>query len=114
MLTSDFSKEEELAASCIMEPKENTLIMVNDKSINCETDWIINFGCFNHMTEDEKKLSSKIEYRGKRVVVITNNSSLLIMHIGEIEIVPCYSPHLVQLHNVYEVLGMKKNLLSMS
>ena len=66
------------------------------------------------MIRDEKKLSSKIEYKGKRVVVTTNNSKLPITHIGETKIVPHYSPHPIQLHNVYHVPKMKKNLLSIS
>jgi len=34
MLTEDDSREEELAASCIAEPEEATLISVNDKVRN--------------------------------------------------------------------------------
>lgn len=61
MLTEDDSREEELAASCIAEPEEATLISVNDKVINYENDWIVDSACSNHMTGDEKKLSSITE-----------------------------------------------------
>jgi len=48
------------------------------------------------------------------MVMTANNSKLPITHVGETEIVPRYSPHPVQLHNVYHVPGMKKNQLSVS
>lgn len=48
------------------------------------------------------------------MVVTANNSKLPITHVGETEIVPRYSPHPVQLHNVYHVPGMKENQLSVS
>ena len=48
------------------------------------------------------------------MVVTTNNSKLPITHVGETKIVPCYSPYPILLHNVYHILRMKKNLLSMS
>ena len=77
MLTNDSSKEE-LMTSYIMKLKENRFIMISDKSINYKTYWIVDYGCSNHMTRDEKKLSTKIEYKGKRVVVIANNFKLSI------------------------------------
>ena len=65
MLTNDSFKEEELVASYITKLKENTFIVISDKSINYRMDWIVDFGYSNHMTINEKKLSSKIEYKGK-------------------------------------------------
>jgi len=114
MLTEDDFREEELAASCIAEQEKATLISVNDKVINYENDWIVDSACSNHMTGDEKILSSITEEKGKQMVITANNSKLPITHIGETEIVPRYSRHPVQLHNVYHVPGMKKNQLSVS
>lgn len=37
-----------------------------------------------------------------------------ISHVGKTTIVPRFSPHRVQVDNVYHVPGMKKNLLSVS
>nr|CAD1818376.1 unnamed protein product [Ananas comosus var. bracteatus] len=86
----------------------------NPREVNYSTDWIIDSGYSNHMTGDRDKLLSTTEYKGGRVVVTANNSKLPITHIGKTIITPRFSPHQVQLQNVYHVPGMKKNLLSVS
>lgn len=52
------------------------------EQIDYEEDWIIDSGCSNHMTGDEKKLQDKKEYKGSRVVVTANNSQLPFAQIG--------------------------------
>ena len=54
------------------------------------------------------------EYKGDRVVVTTNDSKMLITHISSSLIAPWFSTHYVQLQNVLQLPGMKKNLLSVS
>ncbi|KAH0635695.1 hypothetical protein KY289_035610 [Solanum tuberosum] len=70
--TCHFNKEDELA-----------LANVSEKLVDYEHDWIIDSGCFNHMTGDEKKLINMSEYKGDRVVVTANNSKMPISHIGK-------------------------------
>jgi hypothetical protein len=66
------------------------------------------------MTGDKGKLSNMTEYKGERVVVAAKNSKMSISHVGKTTIVPRFSPHRVQVDNVYHVPGMKKNLLLVS
>nr|KYP60162.1 hypothetical protein KK1_015610 [Cajanus cajan] len=70
--------------------------------------------CSNHMTGDKGKFLSMSEYKGERVVVTAKNSKMPISHIEKAVIVPRFSPHQVEVDNVYHVLGIKKNLLSVS
>ena len=51
-----------------------------------------------------------IEYKGGRMMVIANNSRLLIAHINEIVIMPRFGSNQVPLQDIYHILGMKKNL----
>jgi hypothetical protein len=101
-----------MAAVCMEEPvEEMRFATVSDKSINYDSDWIVDSGCSNHITGDEEKLLNKAEYKGERVVVTANNSRLPISHIGKTTIVPRFGQHQVQVDQVYHVPGMK-NLLS--
>ena len=66
------------------------------------------------MTGEHEKLQGSVRNGGSKVVVIADNSKLPIAHVGEV--VFCLednNKHLT-LENVYHVLGMKKNLLSVS
>ncbi|KAK3030126.1 hypothetical protein RJ639_038875 [Escallonia herrerae] len=58
------------------------------EEVNYSIDWIVDFGCSNHMTSDKEKVKSMSEYKGDRVVVTTNNSRLAIAHIGKAMIAP--------------------------
>jgi Integrase core domain/GAG-pre-integrase domain len=66
------------------------------------------------MTGDIKKLDDLEKYKGRQVIVTTNNSKLPITYVGKITISPCFSPNMLELQRVYHVPGMKKNLLSVS
>lgn len=44
----------------------------------------------------------------------TNNSKLPISHMGKTVFVPHFSPHQLQVDQVYIIPGMKKNLLLVS
>ncbi|KAH7856278.1 hypothetical protein Vadar_034803 [Vaccinium darrowii] len=91
------------------------LVAVSNRgAINYNDDWIVDSGCSNHMTRDKEKLSNLSAYKGDQVVVTTNNSRLLLTHIGKTVINPQFSPSEVKLQNVYRVPGMKKNLLSVT
>ncbi|XP_039050765.1 uncharacterized protein LOC120191984 [Hibiscus syriacus] len=78
--------------------------------INYKDDWIVDYGCSNHMTNDEKKLEDIDEYKGRRVVLMANNSRFSISYIGKITL-PKEGSHQLQLEKVYLAPGLKKNLL---
>ncbi|XP_057463842.1 uncharacterized protein LOC130753687 [Actinidia eriantha] len=107
--------EEVAVSSVIIEKSEKALVVVSNwGAINYKDDWIVDSGCSSHMIGDKEKLSSLSAYKGNRVVIIANNSRLLITHIGKTIINPRFSPNEIKLEDVYHVLGMKKNLLSVS
>ncbi|KAI3500109.1 hypothetical protein L1887_35925 [Cichorium endivia] len=114
--TSKKEIEDEWDAEALyaMEENELALMAMMREHIDYEKDWIIDSGCSNHMTGDQKKLQNLKEYKGSRVVLTANNSRLSIAHIGNTTIVPGNESDLVSLQNVFHVPGMKKNLLSVS
>jgi len=63
------------------------------------------------MTNDDKKLEDMTDYKGRRVVLMADNSRLSISHVGK-AVIPRYGPQQLQLEKVYHVPGLKKNLLS--
>ncbi|GMI80094.1 hypothetical protein HRI_001678700 [Hibiscus trionum] len=103
----DYKDEEEVEED-IEKPALATTIR---SKIDYKEDWIVDSGCSNHMTNDEKKLQDIDEYKGKRVVLTTNNSRLPISHIGNTTL-PRNDSQKLQLEKVYLVPGLKKNLLS--
>ena len=82
--------------------------------IDYENDWIIDSKCLNHITGDQRTLQDKKEYKGSRMVRTTNNTQLSIAQMGNTTIMSGNKSDTVSLHNVYHVLGIKKNLLSVS
>ncbi|KAI3509833.1 hypothetical protein L1887_25356 [Cichorium endivia] len=114
--TSKKEIEDEWDAEALyaMEENELALMATMREHIDYEKDWIIDSGCSNHMTGDQKKLRNLKEYKGSRVVLTANNSRLPIAHIGNTTVVPGNESDLVSLQNVFHVPGMKKNLLSVS
>ena len=44
--------------------------------LNYKEDWIINSGCSNLMTNDDKKLEDMTDYKGRRVVLMADNSKV--------------------------------------
>jgi hypothetical protein len=111
-------KKDELALTAILsdqiEYDEPALTATLSDQIDYEKDWIVDSGCSNHMTGDKEKLQNLTEYKGNRVVVTANNSKLSIAHVGNTMVSNHYSDNDVSLQKVYHVLGMKKNLLSVS
>ena len=63
------------------------------------------------MTNDDKKLEDMTDYKGRRVVLMADNSRLSISHVGK-AVIPRYGPQQLQLEKVYHVPSLKKNLLS--
>ncbi|GAV77537.1 hypothetical protein CFOL_v3_21008 [Cephalotus follicularis] len=108
--TSKSENEWDVEAFFAAEEEESAVTATMSKHIDNEKDWIIYSGCSNHMVGDKKKLQDLSEYKGSRVVVTTNNSKLLIAHIGNTVVSPQYSANDVSLQNVYHIPGMKKNL----
>ncbi|GMI77806.1 hypothetical protein HRI_001449800 [Hibiscus trionum] len=104
---TDYKDEEE-----VKEDMEKPALATTIRSkIDYKEDWIVDSGCSNHMTNDEKKLQDIDEYKGKRVVLTANNSRLPISHIGKTTL-PRNDSQKLQLEKVYLVPGLKKNLLS--
>ncbi|KAG5595196.1 hypothetical protein H5410_036428 [Solanum commersonii] len=85
------------------EELEIALTTISEKLVDYEHDWIVNSGCSNHMTGDEKNLINISEYKGGQVVVTANNSKMPITHIGKTVIVPHHNSRQVELPNVYHV-----------
>ena len=102
-----------VVSTCNTEPKEITFVTTNNKMINYKDDWIINSGCSNHMTGDKEMFVSISKYKRGRVIT-TNNLECPITHISKVVVSPQFSNKQVQLDNVYYILGMTKNLLSVS
>jgi hypothetical protein len=82
-----------------------------DPTVNYKEDWIIDSGCSNHMTSDDKTLEGMADYKGRRVVLMADNSRLSILHVGK-AVVPRYGPQQLQLNKIYHVPGLNNNLLS--
>ena len=94
--------------------QESALIMMSNKSINYQDDWIVDLGCSNHMTGGMNKVQRMTEYKGDQVMVMAKDFKTPITHIDSTLIFPRFSLHRVQLQNVHHVPRMKKNLLSVS
>ena len=60
--------------------KESALAVVSNSRVNYNDNWIIDFGCSNHM----KKLVSIPENKRGWVVVIANNSNFLSHILGSL------------------------------
>ena len=63
------------------------------------------------MANDDKKLENITDYKGRRVVLMAENSRLSISYVGNV-VISRYGPQQLQLEKVYHVPGLKKNLLS--
>ncbi|MBA0705444.1 hypothetical protein Golax_017636 [Gossypium laxum] len=64
--------EEEIAVSCIEEPRiERGQTIVRNSSINRQDDWIVGSGCSNYMTKDKEKLSSATEYKEEELWLLS-------------------------------------------
>ncbi|KAF2303748.1 hypothetical protein GH714_023128 [Hevea brasiliensis] len=84
----------------------------NFDRVNYKDDYIIDFGCSNHMTEDTGELLDIIEYKGTQVAMTVDNSKLPITHISNKVVMLGFNSHPVWLQSVYHVPRIKKNLLS--
>ncbi|KAJ9556278.1 hypothetical protein OSB04_010892 [Centaurea solstitialis] len=111
---NEIDDEWDVDALCVMEENELALMTTMGRHIDYENDWIVDSGCSNHMTGDQKKLRDAKEYKGSRVVQTANNARLPIAQIGKTMIMPGNKSDMVTLQNVFHVPGMKKNLLSVS
>ncbi|PHT69557.1 hypothetical protein T459_24661 [Capsicum annuum] len=114
VVTSNSEEKWDVEASFAAEEEELALKATTSSKIDYENDWIVDSDCSNHMTGDKDKLQNLSKYKGSRVVVIANNSKLPIAHVGNIVVSSHSNSIEVSLQNVYHVLGMKKNLLSIS
>ena len=105
---------EELVA-CISNKEEKiVLATMIEKLVDYEHEWIIDLVYSNYFISGDKKLINISEYKGGRVLVTRNKSTMQITHIGKTVFVPHHNSRQVELQNVYHVQGMKKNLLFLS
>ncbi|KAJ9565416.1 hypothetical protein OSB04_001382 [Centaurea solstitialis] len=116
IVTSKYEIEDEwdVEALCVVEENELALTTTMRRHIDYENDWIVDSGCSNHMTGDQKKLRDAKEYKGSCVVQTANNARLPIAQIGKTMIMPGNKADMITLQNVFHVPGMKKNLLLVS
>ena len=66
------------------------------------------------MNGDKEQMQNLIKYKGNREVVTTDDTILSITHIGKVVVSPNSNVDMMLLQNVYNVQGMKKNLLSVA
>ncbi|VFR03232.1 unnamed protein product [Cuscuta campestris] len=85
--TSTVEKEWDAEAFFATDEAEVALSATTSQ-IDYGSDWIVDSGCSNHMTGDEKKLENLADYKGNRVVVTADNSRLPIAHIGNATVSP--------------------------
>ena len=83
-----------------------------EKRSNRFDDWIVDSGCTNHLTGEKERLKNPIKYQGSGVVIIADNSRHQITHIGNVVFPSEDGRCELKLSDVYHVLEMKKNLLS--
>ncbi|KAF2283864.1 hypothetical protein GH714_016626 [Hevea brasiliensis] len=102
-----FKSEEEWDAEALFAAEEDEIALtaIASNLIDYEKDWIVDLGCSNHMTGDREKLQNLSEYKGSHVVVIANNSKLLIAHIDNMMVCSQYNATELPLQNVYHVPG---------
>ncbi|PKI48209.1 hypothetical protein CRG98_031396 [Punica granatum] len=98
-------EKEVITASTIAAKDTEQLALAVPKSngVDYNEDWIIDYGCSNHMTSDERKLRSTSTYRGNNVIVLADNTKLPIANIGKAEISPKLNSMKLQLRNAYHV-----------
>uniref|UniRef100_M1AQ60 CCHC-type domain-containing protein n=1 Tax=Solanum tuberosum TaxID=4113 RepID=M1AQ60_SOLTU len=58
------NQQEELVTCHSNKEEEIALTTVSEKLVDYEHDWIVDSGCSNHMTGDEKRLINMSEYKG--------------------------------------------------
>lgn len=89
--------------------KEELALMV---SISEQIDFkIVDSGGSNHTTGDKQNLKNLSKYKGSRAVVTDDNSKLPIATSIR---APRYNSSQVPLQDIYHVLGIKINLLSVA
>jgi uncharacterized membrane protein YgcG len=79
-------------------------------SYSVDTNWYLDSGANDHLTNDLDQLSLHERYTGKDIVQVANGSGLSIAHIGH-SLIPGSSRPLY-LHNILHVPSVRKNLLS--
>ncbi|KAL3517033.1 hypothetical protein ACH5RR_023935 [Cinchona calisaya] len=74
---------EQCAFCCTIDKKEGLALTTGSTNpINYNVDWIIDFEYSNHMIGDKRKLTNLTEYKGGRVVVTVDNSSLQFVPVS--------------------------------
>jgi hypothetical protein len=76
------------------------------------TEWILDSGATNHVTNDINNLSSFFHYDGQDTLQIGSGAGLPILHIGSSNLL--ISSHSISLKNVLHVSNFIKNLLIVS
>ncbi|KAJ4980253.1 hypothetical protein NE237_031090 [Protea cynaroides] len=106
------TEDQEWEEFMLPEHQVDAALVTKDTAYSKE--WIIDSGCSNHMTGDERKFVSKNDYKGKRIVVTANNAKLPIAHVRSVSCTPTSSDEGLVLRDVFHVPDMKKNLISVS
>ena len=87
--------------------------MITPRQIDYKSDWIIGLGYSNLIISDGEKLHNMTKYKGSRMMTMDNNSRIPITYISKTTI-PCYNPNQVSFQDVYHVLGITENLISVA
>ncbi|KAM3338762.1 hypothetical protein P3S68_030848 [Capsicum galapagoense] len=86
---------------------------VNYDNNNKREEWIVDSRCSHHVTGDDSLFSEMREHHRDRVIIITDNSTYPVSKEGVVTIeVADDKSKSIKLQDVYHVLGLKKNLVS--
>ncbi|KAG5581657.1 hypothetical protein H5410_052284 [Solanum commersonii] len=77
------NQQEELVTCHSNKEEKFTLVIVSEKLVDYEHEWIVDSGCSNYMTSDEKKIINMSDYKGGQVIVTVNNSKMSVTHMAK-------------------------------
>ncbi|KAF2315208.1 hypothetical protein GH714_038433 [Hevea brasiliensis] len=79
----------------------------------CKDEWIIDSGCFHHITRNDSLLSEVRQHKGEQVIVTTNYSAYPVVKEGVVKI-GMDDKSMVKLNDIFHVPSLKRNLVSVS
>ena len=91
---------------------KNTILCAK-ASVDFEKEWIVDSGCGHHVTGDQSKFAHLHDYEGRYSIVTADNTVHSVKKEGVVRI-NNDGDDSIMLQSVFHVLGLKKNLFSVS
>lgn len=91
---------------------DGVLISASDQSFKNKKEWIIDSGCSHHVTGNDSVFTEVRQHHGERIIVTSDNYAYPVAKEGVVKI-RGDNMH-IRLDDVYNVPGLKKNLVSVS